>query len=134
MAEPTEAPSVRVPYGQSLRPEQKQQLVQKAREWMKSKSIENFRLVFLPAATAGAEVGREKRSQGGASRTGLQGGFSGISTGLRWLRNQLRGFRIAAQHYQALQLTCENCGHIILLNGTKVGATVGFIDPWAGSS
>jgi hypothetical protein len=97
--------------------------------------VESFRLVFLPAATTGAEVGRERRSPGGSRPTTLLGRVGEISSGgLRWLRTQLRGFSIAAKHYQALQLTCENCGHIILLNGTKVGATVEFIDPWTGSS
>ena len=144
---PTEAPSGRVLFGQNLSPEKEQQLVHKVQEWMKSKSItkcvlcgqgdydiENFRLVFLPGATTGAEVGRGKPSGEAGRRADRRGMFSEISEGLRRLRNQLRGVRNAAQFHQAMQLTCQNCGHIILLDGTKIGATVGFIDPLTESS
>ena len=145
---PTEAPSGRGLFGQSLSPEKEQQLVQKIQEWMKSKSItkcvlcgqgdydiENFRLVFLPGATTGAQVGRGKPSGGVGRREDRRGVmFSEIREGLRRLRDQLRGFRNAAQFHQAMQLTCQNCGHIILLDSTKIGATVGFIDPLTESS
>ena len=148
MSEPTEAPSVQVPYGQSLSPEQKQQLVQKLQEWLNAKSItkcvlcgqgdydvENFRLVFVPGATAGARIGR-KQPQGvfGSGPTDMFARIGALQTALRRLRQQLQSLSSVAQHHQALELACENCGHIILLDGKKVGATAAFIDPLTGSS
>jgi hypothetical protein len=47
MAEPTGVPSVQVRYGQRFSPEQKQHLVQKIQEWMKSKSITKCALCSL---------------------------------------------------------------------------------------
>ena len=148
MSEPTEAPSVQVPYGQSLSPEQKQQLVQKVQEWLNAKSItkcvlcaqgvydaQNLGLVFLPGATAGARIGR-KQPQGvfGVGSSDMFARIGALQSALRRLRQQLQGLGYPAQHHQALELACENCGHIILLDGKKVGATAAFIDPLNGSS
>ena len=147
MSKPAEAPSVHVPYGQSLSPEQNQQLVQKVQEWLNAKSItkcvlcgqgdydaENFRLVFVLGATAGARIGREQQGVFGSGSSDMFARIGALQSALRRLRQQLQGLRYPAQHHQALELACENCGHIILLDGKKVGATAAFIDPLTGSS
>jgi hypothetical protein len=125
--EPTESPTVRVLYGNGFSPEQRQKLADKVKEWMNSKGVtkcalcreeaydfEDFSMVFLPSIITGAQLGREQRNRNVNER--------------RWVRSQMRGFRVAAEMRQAMQLTCDNCGHVILLDSRKTGATVEFID------
>jgi DNA-directed RNA polymerase subunit RPC12/RpoP len=125
--EPTESPTVRVLYGNGFSPEQRQKLAQKVKEWINSKGVikcalcreeaydfEDFSMVFLPSIITGAQLGRENRNRTVNER--------------RWVRSQMRGFRVAAEMRQAMQLTCDNCGYVILLDSRKTGATVEFID------
>jgi hypothetical protein len=127
IVEPTESPTVRVLYGNGFSPEQRQKLADKVKEWMNSKGVnkcalcreeaydfEDFSMVFLPSIITGAQLGRENRNRNVNER--------------RWVRSQMRGFRVAAEMRQAMQLTCDNCGYVILLDSRKTGATVEFID------
>ena len=68
--------------------------------------------VFLISSSGGAEIGREPPRGPGAGRPGPE-------RQLRDLRSQLRVVRNAAAN-RLVQLTCDNCGHVVLLNAAKI--------------
>lgn len=146
MEESTNAPIVRVGIGQPLSPEQSQQLAQRLQTWMVEKGItkcglcdeeaydtKSVKVVFLPGASTGIQVGRGLGLRGhGNSSSGLPGLVGEINGALNSLRRQLTNFRYIAQHRQAVQLACDNCGNLLLLDSTKAGVVVQYFDPRTG--
>jgi len=74
----------------------------------------DLRQVFLIGAAGGAEIGKEVQRGISAPRR-----FE-PQRQLRELRNQLRAVRNSATINRLLQLTCNHCGHVVLLHAAKI--------------
>jgi predicted nucleic-acid-binding Zn-ribbon protein len=104
----------------------REQTIQTLRTWLEEQNaskcplcreeaweFDNLRRVFLISSGGGAEIGGESEDWVGAER-------QNVYPQLQYLRRQLRVVRNAAQLNRLLQLTCDRCGYVVLLNADKI--------------